>query len=82
MTELTVKLPDELAQRAREAGLLTDESIEQLLREKLRRQAGEELRAMSDKLASDGTPPMSEEEIQAEINAYRADRRAGRQPNS
>lgn len=74
MTELTVTLPDELANRAREAGLLTNEVIETLLREELRKQAGKELRAAMDKLAS-GTP-MSEDEIQAEIDAYRAEKRA------
>lgn len=81
MAELVVNLPDELAQRAREAGLLTNEAIEALLREKLRAQAGEDLRAMVRKVADDGTPAMSEEEIQAEIDAYRAERRAARRSN-
>lgn len=78
MTELVVNLPDELAQRAKEAGLRTNEVIEALLREKLREQAGEELRAMVGGLAADSTPPLSEEEIQAEIDAYRAERAARR----
>jgi len=80
MTTLEVKLdlPDELAQRAKDAGLLTNEAIEVLLREALRKQAGQELRTMMDKLSSDGTAPMSEEEIQAEIDAYRAEQRAKR----
>jgi post-segregation antitoxin (ccd killing protein) len=80
MTTLEVKidLPDELAQRAKDAGLLTNEAIEALLREALRKQAGEDLRTMIDKLSSDGAAPMNEEEIQAEIDAYRAERRATR----
>ena len=82
MAELIVNLPDELAQRAGEAGLLTSEAIEALLREKLREQAGKELRAMVDELAADGTPAMSEEEIRAEIDAYRADRRAAPRSNA
>lgn len=38
------------------AGPLSNEAIEKLLREQLRRQAGEELRAMLDKVQSTGTP--------------------------
>ena len=76
--ELTLNLPDELASKAQAAGLLNSEAIEKLLREQLRKQAGEELRAMMDKLDADGTPPMTEDEVQAEIEAYRAERRAKR----
>ena len=75
--ELTLNLPDDLAQRAKDAGLLTNEAIEKLLREQLRRQAGEELRAMLDNVQSTGTP-MTEDEVQAEIDAYRAEKRAKR----
>ncbi len=78
MTTLEITLPDELARMAQAAGLLNSESIEKLLREQLRKQAGQELRAMMDKLSADGTPPMTEEEVQAEIDAYRAERRAQR----
>lgn len=76
--ELTLNLPDELANQAQAAGLLNSESIEKLLREQLRKQAGEELRAMLNKVSASDEPPMSEDEIQAEINAYRAERRAQR----
>lgn len=75
--ELTLNLPDELAQRAKDAGLLSNEAIEKLLRERLRRQAGEELQAMLDRVQRPGTP-MSEDEVQAEIDAYRAEKRAKR----
>ena len=40
MTELVVKLPDELAQRAKRAGLLSDDAIQQLLEDAIRHQAG------------------------------------------
>ena len=76
--ELTLNLSDELASKAQAAGLLNSESIEKLLREQLRKQAGEELRAMLNKVSASDEPPMSEDEIQAEINAYRAERRAQR----
>ena len=72
--ELTLNLPDELASKAQAAGLLNSEAIEKLLREQLRKQAGEELRVMLNKVDTSGIPPMSEDEIQAEIDAYRAKR--------
>lgn len=80
MTTLQLKLtlPDELAKQARAAGLLKSEAIVAMLRERLRQQAGEELRAMMDKLAAANLPPMSEEEIQVEIDAVRKARKAGR----
>jgi len=74
--ELTLNLPDELANKAQAAGLLNSEAIEKLLRERLRKQAGEELRAMLNRAEVSNEPPMSEEEVQAEIDAYRAERRA------
>jgi len=80
--ELTISLPDELASKARAAGLLSSASIEKLLREQLRKQAGLELRAMLGKLDAAGEPPMTEEEVQAEIDAHRAERRAARGANS
>ena len=76
--ELTLNLPDELANQAQAAGLLNSEAIEKLLREQLRKRAGEQLRAMLNKVSAAEEPPMSEDEIQAEINAYRAERRAER----
>ena len=74
--ELTLNLPDELSSKAQAAGLLSSEAIEKLLREQLRKQAGEELRVMLNKVDASGISPMSEDEIQAEIDAYRAERRA------
>ena len=76
--ELTLTLPDELASKAQAAGLLNSETIEKLLREQLRKQAGQELRVMLDKVDATSIAPMTEDEIQAEINAYRAERRAKR----
>lgn len=76
MTELVVRLPDALAQRARSAGLLTDTAIEQLLEEAMRRQAGRKLLQVAERLHAAGVPPMSEEEIDAEVQAVRAERRA------
>jgi hypothetical protein len=76
--ELTLNLPDELASKAQAAGLLNSEAIEKLLREQLRKQASQELRVMLDKVRTSGISPMTEDEVQAEIDAYRAERRAER----
>ena len=78
MTTLQLKLtlPQQLAKQAKAAGLLTPEAIASMLREQLRRQAGKELQAMMDKLADANYPQMSEDEIQAEVNAVRRARRA------
>ncbi len=76
MTELVVKLPDDLARRARSAGLLTDGAIQRLLEEAMRREAGRRLLQVAERLHAAGVPPMSEEEIDAEVKAVRAERRA------
>lgn len=76
MTEVTMTLPDTLAQEARAAGLLTPQAIETMLRERLRTRRVDELFAAMDKMAAVGGAPMTEGEIQAEITAARAERRA------
>jgi predicted transcriptional regulator len=78
MTELTVTLPDELAKKAEAAGLLSPEGIERALRDALRREAGRKLIEIGKAMQAAGLPPMSEEEIQAEVDAVRAARRAKR----
>ena len=75
MTELVVKLPDELAQRARSAGLLTDSAIQRLLEEAMRREAGRRLLHVAERLHAAGVPTLSNDEIVAEVKAARADRR-------
>lgn len=76
MMEWVVKLPDELAQRARSAGLLTDSAIQRLLEEAMRREAGRRLLQVAERLQAAGVPPMSEDEVVAEVTAARAERRA------
>ena len=75
MTELTVKLPDELARQIRAAGLLDEAALEKVFREALRQQAAGELFAALDEIEAARLPPMTEAEIQAEIDAARATRR-------
>lgn len=76
MTTLQITLPDALAQRARREGLLTDGAIQRLLEEAMRREAGRKLMQVAEQLHAAGVEPMSDEEIQAEIDAVRAERRA------
>lgn len=78
MTTVEITLPDGLAKDAKQAGLLTSEAIERMIKSELRRRAGEQLLESAGKLASTGLPPLTEEEIQAEIDAARAERRARR----
>jgi hypothetical protein len=74
MTEVTLTLPDDLAQQARKAGLLRPEALAALLRDAMRERRIERLFATMDKLA-ELKPPLTEAEIAAEIEAARAERR-------
>jgi hypothetical protein len=75
MTDVVVKLPDELARRAQNAGLLSDTAIQRLLEEAMRRQAGQSLLRVAEQLHAAGIEPMTDEEIVAEVKAARAERR-------
>jgi hypothetical protein len=75
MTTLTIELPEALAKEAEQAGLLTQQALELMLRERLRKQRIGELRDAVEQMASDGGKPLTMEEIEAEIQAYREERR-------
>lgn len=76
MTALQIELPDATAQAARAAGLLTPQALDRLLTEALRRrQAADSLLSIADRVAAAGIPPMSMEEINAEVKAARAEYR-------
>ncbi len=77
MTELVIRLPDEVAQRARQAGLLSDSAIQELLEEAMRRRAGRRLLDVAQRIQAAGIEPMSMVEIDAEVKAVRAERSAG-----
>ena len=77
MTELTT-LPDEFARKAEAAGILNEQGIERALRDALKREAGRKLLEIRKTIQAAGVPPMSEEEIQAEVDAVRTERRARR----
>ena len=78
MITLEIKLPDALAKEARSAGLLTPEALELMLRDAMRLRAADRLRTAMERMAKADVPPMTESEIQAEIDAVRAERRARR----
>jgi hypothetical protein len=73
--QLKLELPDALAAEAQAAGLLAPEQLERMVREALRARRVEKLAAAREVLAASPLPPMTPEEIQAEIDAYRAEAR-------
>lgn len=77
MTTVQITLPDQLAQEAQRAGLLSSAQLERWLREQLKRQRVDELFAAMDRMAAIDEPAvMSPEEVAHEIATMRAERRA------
>lgn len=75
--DITLTLPEELVARARSAGLLTAERVAEWLAAELeRRQRVDQLFADVQKLYV-LEPPLTQEEIDAEIRAYREEKRRG-----
>jgi len=77
MTELELKLslPDQLANQAKAAGLLTSESIERLVRDAIRKAAAQRLVEFAKRLRELGTPEVAEADLEAELKAVRAELR-------
>jgi hypothetical protein len=73
--DLTIELPDRLAEEAQRAGLLTARSIADLLAAELRRRQVNQFFAVADQLANQRAPRLTDVEIEAEIAAARAERR-------
>ncbi len=67
-------MPDQLADEAQRAGLLSPEAIERLVREAIRQRALGELKGALDRMAAVDEPEMTPEEITVEIKAARAER--------
>ena len=80
MTTLEVKLnlSDRLAREAQAAGLLTPQALAQLLKDAMRKQAAQALLDGAARATEAGTRPMPMDEIQAEVNAVRRARQAGK----
>jgi len=73
--ELKLDLSEALAQEARNKGLLESPAVERMLRAELKRSRVDQLFAAADRLAAQGLPPLTETEVDAEIQAARAQRR-------
>jgi hypothetical protein len=77
MTTVQITLPDQLAQEAQRAGLLSPEFLEQWLRKQLKEQhVGQLFSAMDRMSAIDEPAVMPPEAVAQEIAAMRAGRRA------
>jgi hypothetical protein len=73
--ELKLKLPERLAQDAEAAGLLTPEAVTALLREELKRRVGARLKESLRKIDESNPSPLTEQDIQTEIDAVRLEHR-------
>ena len=78
MTTIQINLPDQLAQEAQRAGLLTPASLERILREYLKTRKTDELFDAMDRMAAVDEPAMTPEEIAEELHAMRAARHPSR----
>jgi hypothetical protein len=77
MVKVQISLPNQLAEEAQRAGLLSSTRLEQWLQEELRAKRAEKLFSAMDCMSAVSEPPaMSPEEIAQEIAAMRAERRA------
>lgn len=73
---LKLTLPDSLAREAEARGLLTSEVLEELIRAEVKRRRVDQLFEAADRLAVVPLPPLTDLEIEAEIQAVRARKRA------
>ena len=75
MTTVQITISNSLAKEAAAEGLLEPGSIEAILRERLAAARVAKMQATRQNISATGTPRMTAEEIEAEIQAYRAERR-------
>jgi hypothetical protein len=77
MTTVEIILPDQLAEEAQRAGLLSGPGLEQWLRDQIRARRRQQLFEAMDRMSAVAEPPpMTPEEVAEEIAAMRAERRA------
>jgi len=75
VTTVRITLPDELARELAAFGLLEPQVLETILRDRLRATRIADLATIRAKLRAKPRPPMTNDEIDAEIAAYRAEQR-------
>lgn len=73
--EIMLRLPDNVAREAEASGLLKPESLELLVREELRRRRVDRLFDAADRLAALPFQPLTEAEVEAEVQAARSRQR-------
>jgi hypothetical protein len=79
MTTIELKLPDQLAEEALRAGLLSADQLEKWLRVQLRSHRVDSLFQAAERMSAAGSPEiLSPEAVAEEIAAMRAERRANR----
>lgn len=76
MAKIQIELPDETAKAARDAGLLTSQTLNQLLRDAMKRQqAADILLSIAERIQDPDAQPMSMDEIDLEVKAVRTERK-------
>ena len=78
--EIKIKLPDSIVREAKESGLLTSKSIESMLRAELHRRRAARLFETADRLAALDMQPLTNAEVEAEIQAARSTKRLSNAP--
>ena len=78
LREITLTLPDDLADEAEASGLLTPGTLEQIIRDEIKRRKTDRLFEIMDRLAVADKGELTEADVAAEICAYRAEKRADR----
>ena len=74
--ELKLDLSESLTLEAKNKGLLEPLAVERMLRAELKRNRVDQLFASADRLAAQNLPPLTEAEVETEIQAARSQRRA------
>lgn len=78
MATVTISIPDQLADQAKSMGLLDTGALASLLRNAIRDKQIADMFDAADRLAALDLPVLTVDEVQAEISAARAERRARR----
>jgi hypothetical protein len=77
MTTVEIRLPDQLAEEAKQAGLLSPESLEKMLREQLQARRIDQLFSAMDRMSACDEPAvMSPETVAEEMASMRTQRHA------
>ncbi len=79
MSEITLTLPDDLAAEAKEMGLFSPKLAASIFKSELRRRKVNKFFEVIDSIAATSGETMSEEEVNAEIKAYRREKREKQQ---